>query len=401
MSPDELSLAEARRIALSAQGFDRPRPGCRPGLVHIRKTIHRLALLQIDYVNVVTPAHYQVLFSRLGPYDTALLHELLFRRREFAEQWAHEASIIPVQTWPLLRHRMDSHRVRPWGFEAVMERLATYVEFVLEEIRKRGPLAAEDLPCPDGTARRMKGAWQSVPRAVLEAYFGRGVLAIADRRANFARAYDFAERIVPDEHRSRVVETEEAQRRLLVQAARALGPGTAADLADYFRMRGTPVRKRLAELVESGALRSIRVQGWREAAYLHPDACLPDRVEARALISPFDPLIWYRPRAARLFDFDYRFEIFVPRQKRRWGAYVLPFLLGDRLVARVDLKALREDRCLQVVAAYGEAPIDASKVAESLADELRTLAGWLGLESVAVGRRGGLARQLAAALRGR
>jgi uncharacterized protein YcaQ len=401
MAPDELSLTEARRIALASQGFDRPRPRRRPDVSHVRNIIHRLALVQIDYVNVVTPAHYQVLFSRLGPYDTALLDDLLFRKREFTEHWAHEASIIPMQTWPLLRHRRESHRVRPYGFETMMERLPAYLEFVLEEVRTRGPLTAEELPGPEGAARRMAGAWQSVPRAVLEAHFGRGVLAIAGRRPNFARAYDLAERIVPAEHHGNVVATEESQRRLLAQAARALGVSTAGDLADYFRMRGVPVRTRLAELVESGQLRPVRVEGWREPAYLHPDTCLPDQVEARALISPFDPLIWHRPRTARLFGFDYRFEIFVPQEKRRWGTYVLPFLLGERLVARVDLKADRAVRKLRVVAAYGEPDIDVSEVTESLAGELHTLAGWLGLESVTVGRRGGLARKLALALRDR
>ena len=401
MAPDELSLAEARRIALASQGFDCPRPRRRPNIAHLRKIIHQLALVQIDYVNVVIPAHYQVLFSRLGPYDTALLDDLLFRKREFTEQWAHEASIVPMQTWPLLRHRRENHRVRPWGFETLMDRLPAYQDFVLEEIRRRGPLTAEDLPTPEGSARRMKGAWQSVPRAVLEAYFGRGVLAIADRRPNFARAYDLAERIVPAEHHGQVVDVEEAQRRLLAQAARALGVSTAADLADYFRMRGVPVRTRLAELVDNGDLRPIRVEGWREPAYLHADASLPDRVAARALISPFDPLIWHRPRTARLFDFDYRFEIFVPQEKRRWGTYVLPFLLGDRLVARVDLKADRVGRSLPVLATVGEPATNAGEVTEALAGELRTLAGWLGLESVTVGRRGGLARKLATALRER
>lgn len=401
MSSDELSLPEARRIALAAQGFDRPRPAGKVTLSHVRTTIRRLGLLQIDYVNVLTPAHYQVLFSRLGPYATTLLDDLLFRHREFTEHWAHEASIIPVASWPLLRHRMEAWRVRPWGFEKLLESLTEYVEDVFDAIRTRGPLAAEDLPTPDGIERRIKGSWQSVPRAILEAYFGQGILAVADRRPNFARAYDLAERILPAEHHTRTVDREEAQRELLRQAARALGVATAADLADYFRMKVGVARPRLAELVRSGELRPVRVEGWREPAYLHPDARLPGRIDARSLLSPFDPVVWYRPRAARLFGFDYRFEIFVPREKRRWGAYVLPFLLGERLVARVDLKADRTRRRLQVLAAFGESHADASEVAGMLAAELRTLGGWLGLDSVVVGSRGGFARGLAKACRSR
>jgi uncharacterized protein YcaQ len=396
MFPDELSLAEARRVALAAQGFDRSRPADRVNHSHVRKTIRRLGLIQIDYVNVLTPAHYQVLYSRLGPYATTLLDDLLFRRREFTEQWAHEASIIPVESWPLLRHRMEAWRIRPWGFEETLEKLADYVESVFDTIRTRGPLAAEDLPTPEGIDRRMEGAWQSVPRAVLEVYFGRGVLATADRRPNFARAYDLTERILPAEHHGRRVDRDEARRELLRQAARALGVATAGDLADYFRMKVGEARPRLAELVDSGELRPVHVEGWRELAYLHPDAQCPARIEARSLLSPFDPVVWYRPRAARLFGFDYRFEIFVPKEKRRWGAYVLPFLVGDRLVARVDLKADRTRRRLQVLAAFGESHAEPREVTGALAEELRTLAGWLGLESVAVGRRGDLARKLAA-----
>jgi uncharacterized protein YcaQ len=399
MSPDVLTLDEARRVALGAQGFDRPRPTRRVGTSHVRDTIRRLALLQLDYVNILTPAHYQVLFSRLGPYDTAILDELTYRRREFTEQWAHEASIVPVETWPLLHHRRETHRVRPYGFETLLGQLADYVERTLAEIRTRGPLTADDLPTPDGVARRMEGAWQSVPRAVLEAHFGRGVLAVADRRPNFARAYDFAERVVPAEHHGRSVDALEARRQLLLQAARALGVAAASDLADYFRMKGAEARPRLDELAAAGELRTVRVEGWKEPAYLHPDAQLPDRVEARALLSPFDPVVWYRPRAARLFGFDYRFEIFVPAEKRKWGTYVLPFLLGDRLVARVDLKSDRPACCLRVLAAYCEPHAEPEDVTGPLAVELRALAEWLGFDSVHVGRRGGLARALARALR--
>ena len=400
MSRDHLSVSEARRIALAAQGFDRPRPTAAAGLNQIRRTIRQLGLVQIDYVNVLVPAHYQVLFSRLGPYERSRLDDLIYRHREFTEQWAHEASIVPVQTWPLLRHRMDVHRVRPYGFESFMEQNSSYVEWVMQEVRARGPLSADELPTPEGTSRRIPGAWVSVPRAVLEAYFGRGLFAVADRRPNFARLYDLAERVLPSEHHDRRGEPEEAQRELVRLAGRAHGVGTAGDLADYYRMPIREARQRIAELVEAGELREVQVAGWREPAFMHPKARLPRRLEASALLSPFDPVVWYRARAARLFDFDYTIEILVPREQRKWGYYVLPFLLGERLVARVDLKADRVERRLLVLSAHVESSAEIGDVSEALAAELRTMALWLGLGSVVVARRGGLARRLAAAIRG-
>jgi uncharacterized protein len=400
MKSDQLSLAEARRIALAAQGLDRPRPRGPIRLSHVRDTIRQLGLVQIDYVNVLIPAHYQVLFSRLGPYKKTHLHDLVYRRREFTEQWAHEASILPIESWPLFRDRMATHRVRPYGFEVFLAKHPEYVDWVLEEVRSRGPLAAEELPPPEGVDRRMENAWVTVPRATLEAHFGRGLLAIANRRDDFSRMYDLAERVVPSQHHGREVERDEAHRELLRQAARANGVGSAADLADYFRMPVREIRPRLAELVDSGELRLVRVQGWRAPAYLHPAATLPKRVEANTLLSPFDPLIWHRPRVERLFEFEYRFEIFVPAEKRRWGCYVLPFLQRERLTARVDLKTDRERRCLLVLAAYKESAAQPGPTAAALADELRTLASWLELEEIRVERRGDLAQPLADALAG-
>ena len=400
MPAGDLARDEARRIALAAQGFDRPRPRGRVGAPALRRTIRQLGLLQMDFVNVLVPAHYVVPFSRLGPYDRALLDEVVYRGREFTEQWAHEASILPVETWPLLRHRMEAHRARPRGFDSFMEKNAGYVEQVLADVRARGPLSADDLPGPEGASRRIPGAWiGTVPRAVLEAHFGRGLLAVAERRPNFARAFDLAERRLPPHHYARRSTHEESQRELLRLAARAHGVGTVADLADYYRMPVRVARGRLAELVTAGELREVRVEGWPEAAYLHPQAKRPPRIEAAALLSPFDPVVWYRPRTRRLFGFDFRLEIFVPRPKRRWGYYVLPFLLGDRLVARVDLKAERALRRLHVLAAYAEPRVRPGPVAEALATELKAMASWLKLDSIAVGRRGGLARSLAAALR--
>ena len=395
----QLSLAEARRIALAAQGFDRPRPR-RAGARDIAAAIRRLALVQLDYVNVLVPSHYLVLFSRLGAYDRALFDEVVYRSGQFLEAWAHEASIVPVESWPLLRYRREAHRARPWGFQAFLDRNPAYVAQVLDLVRARGPLSADDLPHPEGTVRELEHAWfRSVPRAVLEAHFGRGLLAVTERRANFARRFDLAERVVAAEHHGREVVRAEAERQLLLQAARAHGVAAASDLADYFRMPVREARVRLGELAAAGKLRELRVEGWREPAWLHPAARVPSRIEAASLLSPFDPVVWFRRRTLRLFGFDFRFEIFVPAPQRKWGAYVLPFLAGDRLVARVDLKADRPAGRLLVLGAWGEDGADVA-AAEALARELRTLSAWLGFESISPPRRGGFARALSAALRG-
>jgi len=400
MQQEHLSLDEARRIALAAQGFERPRPRGAVGAQHLTRTIRQLGLLQIDFVNVLTPAHYLIPFSRLGAYRRSLFDSVVYQGADFTEQWAHEASIVTMETWPLLRHRMESHRVRPWGFEAVLEKHAAYADQVLDEIRKRGPLAADDLHVPEGLSRRLENSWiGTIPRAMLEAHFGRGLLAVAERQPNFSRTYDLAERLIPPEHFQRQVDREQAQRELLLMAAQSVGLGTAADLADYYRMPIKEARARIAELVVAGDLRQVRVEGWRDAAYLHPKAKLPKEIRASALLSPFDPVVWFRPRAERLFDFEYRIEIYTPREKRRWGYYVLPFLLGDRLVARVDLKADRATRRLLVPAAHVEPGVEPGAVAEALAAELRVLAEWLNFESIAVERHARFARQLATAIR--
>ncbi|HTQ53500.1 MAG TPA: crosslink repair DNA glycosylase YcaQ family protein [Bryobacteraceae bacterium] len=392
----DISLRDARRITLAALGFGRPRPRTAPGPRDLARVIRRLGLLQIDFVNVLVPAHYQVPFARLGPYPRAHLDRLAYGGRGFTEQWAHEASIIPVETWPLLRHRMERHEMRPWGFQKILEETPGYLDWVLEQVKARGPLVADELREEDGIIRRIPGAWfGSVPRAALEAHFARGALAIANRLPNFARVYDLAERVLPADHHGKLVDAPAAQRELLRMAGRALGIGTADDLADYYRMKLREARPRLAELVESGDLRLVRVEGWRAPAYLHREAPPPREIPAAALLSPFDPVVWYRPRVARLFQFEYRIEIFVPKPQRRWGYYVLPFLLGDRLVARVDLKADRPARQLRVLSAQIEPGGDPQAAAPLLAAELAAWSGWLGLESVAVRKRGGFARALA------
>jgi hypothetical protein len=281
-----------------------------------------------------------------------------------------------------LRYRRETDRVRPWGFAKVLEERAEYAAWVLEEVRRRGKLAADELAAPDAGSLSLPGAWiRTVQRGVLEAHFLRGDLAAAGRRSDFSRVYDLAERLIPEKHRSRRVEYDESRRALLLQAAEAHGIGTAKDLADYFRMPVRDAVPRLRELVESGQLLEAWVEGWRELAYLDPGARIPRRLEAAALLSPFDPLIWCRSRVLRLFGFEYRLEVFVPPGKRKYGFYVLPFLLGEKLVARVDLKADRANGRLRVQGKWFEGRKTAA-VTEALSAELGLLGEWLSLKIV-------------------
>jgi uncharacterized protein len=414
MARDDLSLQDARRIALAAQGFDRPRPRRRAGPDDLRRVIQRLGLLQIDYVNVLVPAQYQVPFSRLGAYDRADLDTLVYRapEREFTEMWAREASIVPIAHWPILRYRMDQQDRRYRAFTQFLDKHPSYAASVLEEIRKRGPLAASELPEVDGSRGRSSGFWGwSQARCVVEALFMRGQVSVTDRRgANNARVCDITERVIPRDQLARIVDRGEAMRELLRIAARAHGVGTIADFADYFRMKIREARIHVQELVNAGDLREVRVEGWREPAYLHKDAASAAsasvsarsrRAAATALLSPFDPVVWHRARAKRLFDFDYLLEIWVPAEKRRWGYYVLPFLFDEQLAARVDLKADREASRLRVIASYLEphAQTNRDAVAHALVTELRTMAAWLGLSGIHIGSRGNFARALGSAAR--
>ena len=355
--------------------------------------IRDLGLLQIDSVNVLVPAHYQVLFSRLGPYDRATADKVIYKSGQFTEQWAHVASIVPVETWPLLKHRMEAHSGRAWGHGEFQDQFPEYLGWVLEEVRRRGPLCGEHLDPPDGAPRRLEGSWYSnVGRAMLEAHFARGVVAVTNRLSNFAREFDLAERVIPAECLTRSVPKDDAQREMIRQAAAAYGIATAADLADYFRMRPQEARARIAELVSAGELERVQVEGWKDAAYLSRDARCPKAMEASALLSPFDPVVWFRPRAERLFDFHYRIEIYTPEAKRKFGYYVLPFLDGERIVGRVDLKADRAAGRLLVLAAHKE---DGPPGFERrLLEELHAMARWLGLAKVEIARRGKLAPAL-------
>ena len=312
-----------------------------------------------------------------------------------------EASILPVDRWPLFRHRMEGFDRKLRALRAYMERETEYVARVLAEVRTRGALAAGEVAEPDGS-RGQAGDWWgwTDAKAALEGHFAFGRLAIANRRpANVARVYDLVERVLPREHLERLPRPEDAQRALVRLAAQAHGVGTAEDLADYYRMPLKDARSRVAELVDAREIREVHVEGWRAPAYVACSVAMPRRLDAASLISPFDPLIWFRPRTARLFGFDYRLEIFVPRQARRWGYYVLPFLLGERFVARLDLKADRVTRRLLVEAAHVEPQLDHDEVASAVAAELQALSRWLNLDDIAVARRGNLSRTLLRAVR--
>lgn len=393
----QFSRAEARRIALAAQGFNRGRPGSASDIRHIRRVISKLGLLQLDYVNVLIPAHYLVLYSRLGVYQRQRLNELVYRRREFIEQWAHEASVVPVDAWALLQHRRDEYQ--PYANSPIMKLRgrSEYLKQVLRIVEEQGPVTSNELPPLPGPKRKAGDWHRSVPRWALEYHFGHGAVAVANRLPNFQREYDLPERVIDSTQLRKRVPRKDAQRELICRAARSCGIATTRDLADYFRMSPKDALPRVAELVEEGALREVKVEGWQETGLLARDAVVPRRIGASALLSPFDPVVWFRPRAERLFGFHYRIEIYVPASKRKWGYYVLPYLLDDRIVARVDLKADRKNKQLLVLAAYEEAGADAARTARKLAEELASLAAWLDLDSVRVSRRGAFARRLFAA----
>jgi uncharacterized protein YcaQ len=377
-----ISAAEARRIALGAQGFDRPRPSRPDDLRHYRRALHAIRVLQLDYVNVLVPAHFLMIWSRLGAYDRQRFERFLYDSGEFTEQWAHEASVVRVSDWPLLEHRRRAWT--PWKRNPLrtLRDPEAYLRDILDQVREAGAVVAGDLPDAESLPRK-PGDWhRPVQRWALEHHFGRGLLAVRKRLANFQRVYDLPERLIPERELDRTVDTDHARRQLLRQSAAALGVGTLQDLADYYRMPPGDAAPRVEELVEEGELLPVRVEGWRNGAYLAREAKMPRAIEGTSLLSPFDPLVWYRPRAERLFGFEYRIEIYVPQAKRRWGYYVLPFRLGDRIVARVDLKADRQSGALLVKALHFEPGCEPAETESALDGELGALAGWLGLETV-------------------
>jgi uncharacterized protein YcaQ len=393
---ERVSAAQARRIALAAQGFaDPPRAGAPSGWA-VRRLIDRVGLIQIDSVNVLQRAHYLPLFARFGPYDTELLDRAAhYAPRRLFEYWGHEASLLPVGLQPALRWRMERAADDAWGgMRRIQRDRPDLVAQVLEEVRASGPVAASEVLEHERPKRTGPWwDWSDVKRA-MEWLFWSGQITSA-RRRGFERLYDLPERVLPAEVvRAPTPAIEEAQRTLLRVAARSLGVATESDLRDYFRLPAAEAKARIPELVEAGELWPVEVEGWRQPAFLDPAARVPRRVHARALVGPFDSLIWERPRVERLFGFRYRIEIYVPAPKRVHGYYVLPFLLGDRLVARVDLKADRQGGALRVQAAHAE-PDAPPGTAEELRAELESMAAWLGLARLDVVPRGDLAPALA------
>lgn len=407
---ETLTKLQARRIALAAQGFT-DRAHATPSLTTLDRTVTRTGVLQVDSVNVLQRAHYMPLYSRMGPYDVDLLRRATTstgrRERLLVEYWAHVQALMPVELWPPMRHRMEHYRAErgKWGFTAD----ATLEPRVRDAVRDRGPVTARDLEDEFSTGPRSREHWGwnwSEARKVLDYLYLTGDVAIAGRNSQFEVVYDLPERVLPAAVLDAPTPTpQEAVTELVRRAARSHGVASLACLADYYRLRlqpapGAPSAKvAVEELVEAGELAPVTVQGWRRQAYLHRDARLPRRVGARTLLSPFDPVVWERARAEALFDFFYRIEIYVPQDKRLHGYYVLPFLLGDRLVARVDLKADRATRRLLVPGAFAEAGAP-PETADELAAELRRLAGWLDLDDVIVGVKGDLSPALGAALAG-
>jgi len=393
--PESLSRAQARRVALAAQGFSDP-PHARTTMPTLARAVRRTGVLQVDSVNVLQRAHYMPLYSRMGPYDVRLLGRAAGRRpRRLVEYWAHAQALMPVDLWPVMRHRMRAYSESrgKWFAGVGDDELAR----VRAEVSERGTCTARDLD--DGAPRR-KDHWGwnwSEARKALDLLYLTGELAIADRTAQFEPRYDLAERVLPAEVLARPTPTPaEADIELVRRAARSHGVGTVACLRDYYRMPSlADARAAVGALVEEGELLPVAIEGWDRPAYLHADARLPRRVRARALLSPFDPVCWERARTRALFGFHYRIEIYVPPAQREHGYYVLPFLLGDRLVARVDLKADRATGRLLVPGAYAERGAPGGTAA-ALAAELDRLAGWLGLGGVAVADRGDLAGPLAA-----
>ncbi len=384
---ERLSAAQARRIALGAQGFGRARPERRVDAGHLGRTLDRLALHQIDSVNVLVRAHYLPAFSRLGPYDRALIDRAAWGRksqRRLFEYWAHEASLLPVELYPLFRWRMARAERGDAGYAGLRcfakeDRAAA--DAVLSRIVAEGPLSASAFE--NGRGQGGWWGWGDTKRA-LEWLFWAGLITTATRRNSFERVYDLPERVLPPAVLALPTPPEdEAHRALLDIAARALGVATTGDLRDYFRLGPDDARTGIATLVELGRLIPVEVEGWNRPAYLHSEAGVPRRIVARALLAPFDPLVWERARTERIFGFRYRIEIYVPAEKRLHGYYVLPFLLGERLVARVDLKADRATGRLMVRRIHKE--IDAPpETDDALLEQLGAMATWLALGEVAI-----------------
>ncbi|MGV9676822.1 winged helix-turn-helix domain-containing protein [Nocardia sp. NPDC003482] len=398
-----MTAAAARRTALAAQGFATPRPSSPPSRRTILRVLERTQLLQLDSVSAVVRAHYAPVFSRIGAYDRTLLDEAAWshsgrRPRRLVEYWAHEAALLPVEDWPLLRWRMERYRHGRWGgARNVLQRNPNLPGDVLGVIGEFGASTAGEVERHLELDRpRSKDHWgwnYSDTKVVCEVLFATGELSV-DKRVGFQRHYDLTERVLPPEITARRVEEPEAVLELVRRAAVALGIATEPDLRDYYRLHRSQTEPAIAALVDAGVLEPVQVDGWDRVAYLHAAARTPRRIEGAALLCPFDPLIFFRPRTERIFDFHYRIEIYTPEPKRVHGYYVFPFLLDGELVARVDLRAERGTGRLLVPGAFAEPGWDSPYVTSELARALRELAAWLELDTVEIGARGDLAGPL-------
>ena len=396
-------MAGARRTALAAQGFADARPTGAPTRRHLRRVLDRVQLFQLDSVSVAVRAHHMPLFSRLGAYDRAVVDDAAWshtahRPRLLTEYWAHEAALISVQDWPLLRWRMRTReKVGSHAADRVLARRPSLPAEVLEVVGSLGPCTAGQLEqhLQEGQRARTGPWWdRSDTKIVCEWLFGIGELSTATR-VGFQRHYELTSRVLPEHLLALDVAEPDAVRALVARSARALGVATEPDLRDYFRLSRRQSSTAVAELVEEGVLHPVAVRGWTLPAYRHRDARTPRAIRRATLLSPFDSLVFCRPRLQRLFDFHYRLEIYTPQHKRVHGYYVYPFLLGDELVGRVDLKSDRATSTLRVPGAFIEAGQSSATVAPALAAALAEMAYWLGLDSVSVGDRGDLASALA------
>ncbi|MGO9154202.1 winged helix-turn-helix domain-containing protein [Mycobacterium sp.] len=397
-----MTAAQARRIAVAAQGFSEPLPEGNFTRAHLKRLISRIQVLQLDSVSVAVRAHYAPVFSRLGPYDRDVLDRAAWGPRSsrlLAEYWAHEAALMAVDDWPLMRWRMRQYRHGRWGTHIVKAN-PELADKIVSAVAELGPSTAGQIEAHlAAEPRGPRGSWwgsRSDTKWVAEALFASGVLTTATR-VGFARHYDLVERVLPAGVLARDVDDDEAVRELTLRAATALGVGTEADIRDYFRLSAQQVKPALADLVAAGEIERVDVDGWSAPAYLRTGQPVPRRDRGTALLCPFDPLIFFRPRVERLFGFHYRIEIYTPAPKRQYGYYVWPLLLDGRLVARVDLKADRPADALRVVGAFGEPDTPRSAVAAVLTGELESMASWLGLGAVTVSGRGDLAGELRAA----
>lgn len=390
-----LSAALARRIALAAQGFGRA-PTATKGIRQLRSVVSRLGLLQLDSVNVFERSHYLPVFARLGAYNKTDLDRLVFERGGgFTEYWAHEAAIISIDDWPLFRWRMDHYRdYYATNRKAWMQSDAKSIAWVLAELATKGPLAASEIEDDSRAGKSGWWEWSDTKRA-LEYLFCVGDV-VAAGRSRFERRYALAEQVIPADVFARDVHRSDAIRELIARSAKAHGVGTVRDLADYYRIKQAPAKAAIDELVETGELLPVTVEGWKAPAWLHRDARIPRRVETAALLSPFDPVVWERARAERMFDFHYRIEIYTPEPKRVFGYYSLPVLIDDQLVGRVDLKSDRQAKVLRVQSAWRESHAPAG-IEERIVPLLEATRAWQGLEDVQFTGRGDLSPELSAA----